>query len=148
MSIEENKAVVRRLYEEVITGGNSAALDEIAATDIHDYGMVQAGYPVGLATFHQHIALFRTAFPDIVATVDALIGDGDHVVAIWTATGTHRTTWFGIEPTGKRVTATNSSVLRLRGGKIVEYRVFTDRLSFLEQVGATVVAPRSMEAGS
>lgn len=147
MTAEANKAVVLRLYEEVLTRGALAALDQIAAADILDHGMVQAGYPRALATFRQHLTAIRSAFPDLRATVDELIAEGDTVVAIWTMTGTHRAAWpAGFAPTGKVVSLTNVSRLRLRGGQIAEYRVFSDAYRFLLQVGATITPPPGLPA--
>lgn len=140
-TVEGNKAVARRLYEEVITQGNLAALEEIVAPDIYDHSMVPHGHPPERATFIRHITGFRAAFPDVQVTVDELIAEGDRVVVIWTATGTHGGPFSGIAPTGKPVTGTNVSVLRPRDGRITEYRVFRDRLDALRQLGATITLP-------
>ena len=138
---ERNKAVARRLYEEVITQGDLAALEEIVAPDIYDHSMVPQGHPPERATFVRHITGFRAAVPDIHVTADEVMAEGDRVVVIWSSTGTHGGTFSGIAPTGKTLKGTSVSILRLRAGQIAEYRVFRDRLDGLRQPGATITLP-------
>ena len=138
---EANKAIARRLYEDVITDGNLAALEDIVAADVYDHSLVPQGLPPTRETFTRHITGFRAAFPDIQVTVDEMVAEGDRVVVVWSATGTHRGPFGGVAPTGRRVSGTNASILRLRDGRITEYRVFRDRLETLQQLGATITLP-------
>ena len=64
----------------------------------------------------------RSAFPDMVFTVDLLIESGDLVVSNWTVRGTHTgTPFYGVAASGKRVEINGTAILRIRDGKIVEH---------------------------
>jgi predicted ester cyclase len=64
----------------------------------------------------------KHAFPDMQFTVDLLIESGDLIVSNWTLTGTHSgAPYYGIAPSGKRVTINGTAILRMRDGKVVEH---------------------------
>jgi steroid delta-isomerase-like uncharacterized protein len=119
-----------------VSGGNLALLEELAAEDIVDHSAAVMGWLPGRAGFKQHVIWFRTALPDLHITVDDMVAEGNRVVAFWTARGTHEGEFFGVAPTGKPVTGTAISVLRVAGGQIAEYKVWPDRLAVMQQVGA------------
>lgn len=80
---EENKALVRRWFEEVWNKGRADAIDEMFAADGIAHGLADdSGSPLrgtdGFRVFHQK---FRSAFPDLVVTVEDAIAEGDTVVA-------------------------------------------------------------------
>src|SRR5215212_73612 len=124
MSIEENKAIIRHLFEEVWGNGNLAAADQFYAA---------GPYLEGLKQFA--MALY-TAFPDWHATIEDLISEGDKVVVYWIGQGTHRAEWDGIQPTGKQVKIIGIDIERMVDGKIVEEHSNVDMLGFLQQIGA------------
>jgi predicted ester cyclase len=103
MATEDNKALVRRFYEEVWSNGNYQIADEIFAPDYlrHDLRPTQAA--PGPEGQKQIARAFRTAFPDLRFDVEMVIAEDDYVVARWTASGTHTGPWGGIEPTGRSV---------------------------------------------
>ncbi len=89
MSLEENKALVRREQEELWNHtGNLDAADELFVPDY-----VEAARQVA--------ADFRRGFPDVVSTIEDLIAEGDKVVARWRSRATHRGEYMGITPTGE-----------------------------------------------
>ena len=103
---EENKAVVRRAFEEVANKGDMTTVDEIIAPEYvrHDLaGGPDAAGPDGVKLL---IAGLRTAFPDIQTTVEDVISGGDRVVVRFTARGTHRGQFQGIAATGREATWT------------------------------------------
>jgi predicted SnoaL-like aldol condensation-catalyzing enzyme len=61
MSTEENKVLLRRLFEEVWNQGNLATVDELLAADyvLHDPAQLIRG-PEG---FKAYVSAFRAAFP-------------------------------------------------------------------------------------
>ncbi len=134
MSLEENKAVANRVWEEIWHQGKLSLLDELFATDFvrHDpNGRVLRGVEQN----RQFISSMRTAFPDLHYTVDDEIAEGDKVVVRYHFDGTHREQFMGVPPTGKRVTYTGILIYRFVGGKIAEQWTETDLLSFLQQLG-------------
>jgi predicted ester cyclase len=88
----------------------------------------------------------RRAFPDITIRFDALIAEDDWVAMHCTIEGTHLGEWRGIPPTGKHATWTATAFRRVRDGKLVEGFATWDWLGVLEQLGATIAAPRSEPA--
>ena len=143
MSTEANKAVIRRIYEEVWNKGNMATVDEVRAVDFvyHGPGGMEERGRAGLKEF---VTKFRTAFPDACTTVENMVAEGDYVALRTSTTGTHRGDWTGIAPTGKRVTLTCNILSRFVGGKQVEVWEEFDRLSLLQQLG---VAPPMGQPG-
>jgi steroid delta-isomerase-like uncharacterized protein len=120
VSVEENhKALVRRFHEEVWNKGNVAAVDEFMGAEYVDYA-IPSGLPPGTEGLKQAITTYRTAFPDLKATVDDIFAEGDRVAYRWSTRGTHLGDWLGIPPTGNHMAATGISIFRIAGGKVVE----------------------------
>ena len=136
MSAEENKAVVRREIEEVFNHtGNLDAADEIYAPDYVGHEPT-TGEIRGVEAAKQYAALFRQAFPDVEATIEDQIAEGDKVVTRFTSRGTHQgeTEDFG-PPTGRRVEVTGITIERFSQGKIVEDWTNFDALGLMQQLG-------------
>jgi steroid delta-isomerase-like uncharacterized protein len=120
VSVEQkHKALVRRFHEEAWNKGNVAAVDEFMAADYVDYP-IPSGLPPGTEGLKQTITTYRTAFPDLKATVDDIFAEGDRVAYRWSTRGTHLGDWLGIPPTGYHMAATGITVFRIAGGKVVE----------------------------
>lgn len=133
MSTEENKALLRRLYEEVWNQGNMATVDELLATDyvLHDPAHLVCG-PEG---FKAYVSAFRAAFPDLHAIVEDQIAEENMAAMRFTARGTHKGELQGIPPTGKQVILSGINIQRIANGKIVENWVSLDALGMLQQLG-------------
>jgi steroid delta-isomerase-like uncharacterized protein len=134
MSPEDNKALVRRWYEEVVNQKKTAAIDEFFAPNIVVH-TAPPGTPGGLEGAKQNLTMYLTAFPDLHLTVEDMIAEGDKVVARLTVRGTHQGELRSIPPTGKQVTVTAIDLYRIAGGKFVEYRGNADDLGVLQQLG-------------
>jgi len=138
MSIEENKALVCRIFEGLdsvkgdISRLNRAEWGEILAPDfiIH--------YPthdMNLEQFLQYNATLLTAFPDSTFTVEDMIVEGDKVTTRYTMKGTHKKEYMGIAPTGKQIKVKGVSIDRIAGGKSVETWDFPDIFGAMQQLG-------------
>ena len=143
MSTEENKALIRRIYEEM-NRQNWAGIEELHAPDAVFHGM-PPGISPGLAGAKQLLTPFWAAFPDAHWAVDDLIAEGDKVVARLTFRGAHQGEFMGIPPTGKAVTFTAIYVSRIAGGKYVEDSGIEDQLGLMQQLGAI---PQMAQAGT
>jgi steroid delta-isomerase-like uncharacterized protein len=135
MSTSQNKAVVRRLYEEFVNKGNLDAFDEHVADDIIEHEELP-GLSPGREGVKQFFALMRQAFPDLRFVVEELIAEDDKVVARFRMQGTHRGEFMGAAPTGNRLEVPAIDVFRLVDGKIKEHWGVTDTLSMMQQLGA------------
>jgi len=136
MSPEENKAIVRRIYEELWDGRDLGVADEVIVSEgyvNYDTGLVPV--PGGPEDMKQTVRMVTAAFPDNRHEVEEIIAEGDTVVARVTLTGTHEGPFMGIPPTGRRIEVTEIHLYRLRDGKAVEHRVGRDDLGAMRQLG-------------
>lgn len=139
MSAEENKALVRRFYEEVFNQKKTAAIGELFDPNMVDHAL-PPGLPSGIEGAKQVWRMYLAAFPDLHFTVEDIIAEGDKVVARLTAQGTQQGALMGIPPTGLHVSIRGIDILRIAGGKIVEIWANFDMLDMLQQLGV-VPAP-------
>jgi predicted ester cyclase len=133
MSIEENKAVVRRWFEAAYQ--DDTAADTLVAPDY-------VGHFPPNPDLHGREAIKRfnrqalVAFPDLQITFDDLIAEGDRVVVRWTMRGTHLGELRGgIAPTGKSFAITGTSTSRVAGGQVAESWGNIDYLGLFLQLG-------------
>ena len=140
MSIEENKALVRRWFEEAYRDDTVA--DELVAPDY--VGRFPPNPDVrGREAIMQFNRETVTAFPDLQLTLDELIAEGDKVVVRWTMRGTHLGELRGgIAPTGKAFTVTGTTTNRVAEGRVAEAWGNIDLLGLMLQLGL-VTPPRS-----
>jgi len=134
MSAKENKAIVRRDFEEIWHQGNLSVIDEIYTTDYirHDAVIGDMQGPEGVK---QVVTMYHTAFPDLHLTIEDIIAEGDKVAYRWTGSGTHKGELMGIAPTGKQETITGINIFRIASGKIVEGWINSDALGMMQQLG-------------
>ena len=118
---EQNKVIVRRVYEIVSTGDFERA-GEIVDQDAPDNELRPHDPPAKLIdTFKETFVEAREGFPDLSITVEDVMAEGDRVAARVTMRGTHRGEFQRIAPTGKRVEVNAIDMFRISGGKIVEH---------------------------
>jgi steroid delta-isomerase-like uncharacterized protein len=132
MSVEENKAVVRRFYADGATGASD---ERLIAPDIAYHGPPFIGEIHGRDGFRQVLAGFRNAFPGFETTIEDLVAEGDKVTVRHTHHATHQGEFNGIPPTGRQVAVSGIEILRLRDGQIVEFWHLDDFLGLLQQLG-------------
>jgi len=131
---EKNKAIARRVIDEIWNQGKLEVVDEVIATDYirHD----PTNSIRGADGYKQLVAVLRSAFPDIRLTIEDITAEGDKVAFRLTSTGTHKGEFMGIPPTGKHATVTDISIYRFADGKLVEDWASADFLGLLQQLGA------------
>jgi len=130
---EQNKAVFRRIVEEVFNQGRLETADELGTGYIEH--SPAPGQGPGIEGFKDMVRLFRGAFPDLRVTIEDLIAEGDRVAGRMTTTGTHRGQFLGLAPTGKRFSIAEIHILRFANGKVAEHWGVTDDLGMLQQLG-------------
>ena len=134
MSTEENKALVRRFYEEVFNKKNLAGIGDFLDTHIIEHAL-PPGLPSGIEGSKQFIGMYLAAFPDLHLATEDLIAEGDKVVARFTLRGTHKGEFMGVPSTGKQVTMTGIQIVRTADGRIAENWINLDALGMLQQLG-------------
>ena len=145
MSAKENKALVRQLVEEVINQGNIRVIDELLIPDFIEHEELPPGIPPGREASKALFTMLRSAFPDIKATIEHLIAEGDKVVLHMTWTGTHEGEFMGIPPTGKSISINVIDILGIAEGKFVEHWGVMDSMAMMQQLG---VVPMPERAGA
>ncbi len=136
MSLEENKAIVRRYYEELNKGNLDVADEVFAPNYIHREASGEIVFQ-GLEEDKRRSARNRTVLPDVQWTVEDMVAEGDKVVVRLTFRGTHRGELRGIAPTGKELALTGIVIFRLAGGKIEQRWGSYDSAKFWQQLGVS-----------
>jgi len=136
MSLEENKAVVRRFIE-AYNNRNLGLIDDFVAPDYIDHTN-----RVGREGLKQLFAMGLNAFPDWHETVEDITAEGDKVWVRLAYTGTHRGEFMGLAPTGKKITSKAVDIYRIVNGKLAEYWNVTDNVNILKQTGAIEITEK------
>jgi predicted ester cyclase len=130
MSLEANKQLIQRLFEEVINNYRTELLDELFVS-----GSLIAG------SFKDTVVLVRTAFPNARVTIDHLLAEDDQVAVVFTVTGENTGPFMGHPPTGQSILFSGIHYYQIRNGRILTARYEHDLLGLMEQLGL-------MEAGN
>ncbi len=121
--LERNKAVVRRLVDEVMNTGRLDLIAELFSPNLAPEA-------------ERWIAPFRSSFPDMRMDIVDLIAEGDKVVGRFMCSGTHLGEWRGHAPTGRRFEAVDEVYFfKLSEGRIVDAWGMEDTLGRMEQLG-------------
>jgi predicted ester cyclase len=138
MSVQANKALNQRFYDEVWNAGKLDVIKELVSSDYvcHNHFMPETIH--GPEGFEEYIALFRLAFPDVHLTLEAVFGEEDLIATRWRARGTFSGPLPGLAPTGRAGEVSGITITRYAGGKCVESWVERDDLGMLKAMG---VAP-------
>jgi steroid delta-isomerase-like uncharacterized protein len=135
MTLEQNKALVRRWSEELWGKGNLAVADEIIASEYvrHDPG---DPFPAqGPEDVKRIVTMLRTMLPDLSIHIEAIVAEGDIVVSRYTTTATDTRGYMGKPPTGRTIRTSAMQMFRFANGKIVESWAVRDDLGTLVQLG-------------
>jgi len=146
---EENKALLRRFYDEFFNGGNLDVANEIIAPDCPLYFALYFGSTfmgTGPEAFKQTRTMMHAGFPDLHWTIEEMVAEGEKVAERLSARGTHEGEFMGVAPTGKRVEFQGQAIFHISKGKVLECRVMPDMLSLMQQIGAVLAPEQSEEA--
>jgi predicted ester cyclase len=133
MSAEANKSLVRRYYEEVLNGGETGLLDELAVPDYDEHSPFP-GQPNGIEGLKARVGAILASFRPVF-TLHEVVAEGDLVVVHWTNNGTHAGEFMGIPPSNRPVTLSGVDIHRLRDGRMAEHWHVIEELQLLQQLG-------------
>jgi len=139
----QNKALVRRAYDELLEQGKFDNIENLVHEEFVDHTN-RPGWANDREGLKQVLEHVRGAFPDVKFVVDDMVCEGDTVMFRQTLCGTHLGEFFGIPPTGKRVNYRGFHWCRILDGRVVEYEAINDDLGMMQQLG--VVATPDAEA--
>jgi steroid delta-isomerase-like uncharacterized protein len=136
VTIEDNKALVRSIFEDGVSKGRVDAIHAATSPAFFDHDIhVDTGIAGGPDDLREAILNIRAGFPDVEVTVHQVIAEGDYVVTRNTWRGTHLGEFNGIPPTGNRIEITGIVIWRLEDGLIRERWATIDTLTMLRQLG-------------
>jgi steroid delta-isomerase-like uncharacterized protein len=118
MSRQDNKAVIRRLYD-AFNAGDLKAIDEALSANVVDFLPLKGQTP-GVEGFKERLTRLRNSFPDLSFTIKTIIAEGDIVAERATLRGTHLGKFMGVPATGKQVRGTMMAFNKFANGKVVE----------------------------
>jgi steroid delta-isomerase-like uncharacterized protein len=131
--MSDARALVRRYYDEVLSGGRMEVLDELLAPGFMSHG--GGGVIANGDGYRSAVAATRAAFPDLEVRIQDQFADGDRVATRWIAEATHQGVYGGVPPTGLRVTVSAIHIHRIEGDRLAELWEEIDLLGLLRQLG-------------
>ncbi len=134
MSIEEeNKEVARRVIDEVFNNKNMSVLSDLVSLNCVYHGSL--GEYKGPEGLREIISAYHNAFPDIHATIDEMVAEGNTVAFRLSIQGTFKGEMMGMAPTGRQLNTVEGVFIHFEGGKEVETFPFSDGMTFFQQLG-------------
>jgi steroid delta-isomerase-like uncharacterized protein len=129
---EQNKAIARRAFEEILSQGRFELAEQLYAKDFVNHG---GHRDISLEEDQAALKGWHQAFPDIVVVPEKLIAEGDLVTIYWIGRGTNTGTGNGLPATGKKAELPGITIWRIIDGKIKEEWSAFDQLSMMQQLG-------------
>ena len=136
---EKNKAVLQRFWEEVWDKGELDVVDEIFHEKFVDHGLAPGLTKQGPEGAKEAVMQFRNGIPDLYLKWHDMVAEGDKVLSLWEAGGTHTGPLKGghgtIPPTGKKAVIYGFTLNRLEDGRIIDAWDNFDMMGMLQQLG-------------
>jgi steroid delta-isomerase-like uncharacterized protein len=129
---EQNKALAKRAFEELLSGGRFELAEQLYAKDFINHGIHR---DISLDEDQAALKGWHQAFPDLAIVPEKLIAEGDLVTIYWIAHGTNTGTGNGLPATGKKAEQAGITIWRIINGKIKEEWSAFDQLSMMQQLG-------------
>lgn len=139
----ENKALIRRLYEEVWNKHKLELVTEIISPSHALQAANVSGSAVGPEAYKRQVTLFLAGYPDLRFTIEDTVAENDKVVACWTFSGTHKGDFMGVPPTNKKISVDGMTIHHIANGKIMDSYSNWDALGMMQQLGAIPAMAKS-----
>lgn len=136
MTEDANAILVRRFYEQVVSGGDLSRLEAFIAPGYVDHNASSA--QIGPSAVRAHVEAVRATLAGFTLGIADLLVCGDKVVTRVEGEGKHSGEWMGIHPTGKVIRVKGINIDRIEDGRIVEHWGEADTLAMLAQMGVNV----------
>ena len=135
MSTDDNKRIVRRFYDEVMSGGNVDVLAEVMDENFVDHGEALFDSPQDRENLRQGIVAAQETLPNLDVYLEDIIAEGDLVGVRGTMRCTHQGTVLGVPGTGHELSWKGLAMFRIADGKIAERWFNSDSVSIVRQLG-------------
>ncbi len=136
MSVERNKVLAERYFEEVFNNKKVELVDELVAANVVDHNRIIFAQPEGPGGVAEGVRMLLVAFPDLSAAVERLVGEEAYIAAKVRMAGTNTGPYQRVpEPTGRHTEWESMVLFRIENGKIAELWGVSDRMGMLTQLG-------------
>lgn len=132
---DDIREIAMLLPDEVINNRNLALIDEVLSDDFVDHEELPPGIPPGKEAPKILFGMMLEAFPDMHATVNHLLVDGDMVTMHMTWSGTHEGEFMGIPATGNTFSINVIDINQIIDGQVVAHWGVMDQMSMMQQLG-------------
>ncbi len=145
----DNKAIVRRLYDEVWNKRRLEVVDALISPSHALNDPLASDSQVGPKMYKRRVVEFTNIFPDLHFTIEDMIAEKGKVVVSWIISGTHKSEFMDIPATGRKVSIEGITIHLISNGKILDSHARWDLLGLLRQLGqASPLAKTSMAGAS
>jgi steroid delta-isomerase-like uncharacterized protein len=129
---------IAHLITQLLEAWNAHDVEGVTALHAIEYEGMDVAQPTlqhGHHGIRQTVRRYLRAFPDLHFTNEEMVVQGDRVVLVWTAQGTHRGPLMNIPATGRTVELRGVSLLTVRDNKVQQAMYFWDVAGFLRAIG-------------
>lgn len=141
MSLDVNKALARRYFEEFLNQGNLCVADEVCHANVaYRSPFVSID---GVDRLKRFFLMIRKAFPDLHYVVDDSVAEGDRVVSCFSSRGTCLGGFEGTQLSGRQFSVLGVTVFCMRDGRITEIRSFWDTYTQMQQLHCMPLAAKN-----
>jgi steroid delta-isomerase-like uncharacterized protein len=144
----DNKQIAQRFMDECWSQGKLEAVRELVSDGCSFHDPAFPSLTSGAENIRRHIETCRSGFPDLQFSVDDTIAERNEVVLHWTARGTHKAQFLGMQPTNRKAAVSGTSIFRIEGGKIVEQWADWNLMSLMEQLGVATLPKAETKASA
>lgn len=144
---QANVDLVQRHFQQIWNERDEQACDDLMAADFTEnaaapFASQPPGRVSGPAAMRETVRWLTDQFPDVMFDIEAIVADGDLVVARVRSRGSNLGRLNGfLPPSGKSFDYTQSHWFRVVDGKLAEHWATRDDLSVMLQLGV-VTPPR------
>jgi steroid delta-isomerase-like uncharacterized protein len=143
----DNKATVRRFYEEVWNKRRLNVVDQLLSPSHALNDPILSGSQIGPQLYKRRVAEFTASFPDLRFTIEDMIAEKGKVVVSWIFSGTHQDDFMSIPASGRRVSVEGITIHYVTQGKILDSFARWDALGLMRQLGDVSPLRQSIVAG-
>jgi len=130
---DARRARIEGAWEAAWDRGEVDALDDLLSPDYQRWGSDDV--PQGPNEFKASIISTRSAFPDLITTIDEIVVEGDRAAVRWHSSGSHEHSFLGVPATKRSVQVSGATFARFEDDRIVEEFVTWDPRVLLSALG-------------
>jgi steroid delta-isomerase-like uncharacterized protein len=145
--LQDNKAIVRRLYEEVWNKRRLEVVDELISPSHALNDPIVSSSQIGPELYKRRVVELTTSFPDLRFTIEDIIAEKGKFVVSWIISGTHKGEFMDILATGRKVSVEGITIHHITNGKILDSCARWDVLGLMRQLGDVPPLRQTIAAG-